>query len=199
MLARLEAYLRDLPGGLDAYPAVEQKAAVYHTFMDKHLRIADHADRLPPVVRALVERPAPLNTWIPEAHATAFYMALADVFFPEDTAFVAFAQRKNRELLESVVYRVLFKLLSPARVAVGGAARWHTFHRGGVDLAITIAPDRNEADVSMSFPPMLVNPLMARCYATAFTAAIEAAGAVGPGFEMTESTSTTARFHGRWR
>ncbi len=194
---RLEAYLAGLPSGLDSYLQAEHKASVYHAFFDDTHSLAQHAARLPGPLQDIIARPPPINTWMPECRATALYMALADAHFPDDDAFIAYAYRRNKALISSVAYRVLFKVLRPQAVLAGAASRWERFHRGGVELT---SEPRGQSDVALvvSYPAGLVTELLARAYTTAFRGAVEVAGGKHVRFELEEVTDTHARFRGSW-
>jgi hypothetical protein len=68
----------------------------------------------------------------------------------------------------------------------------------GTELRVELAgPGR--VDLRMCFARHLVTPLIARTYATAFRAAIEASGGKDVDLALVESTDTEAAFRGSWR
>jgi hypothetical protein len=169
----MEAYLKQLPAGLDSYPDVLQQGSVFETFI-RSSGIHHYADRLPAELARWVADPPPASSWVPEVKVTAAYLACADLCFGSDEAYVLFAHRANRKLLTGPLYLILFHLLGPRRICTGAAARWAQMHRGStLSLAeVTSCTFR----MTLETPEHHVPPLIARCYATAIQAALEVAG-----------------------
>jgi hypothetical protein len=191
----VEAYLASLPSGVDSYPECQQKASVFHEFL-RDIELAPLGPNVPPAIVALVESPPPSTAWLPEVHANAVFLAARARAFADDEAFVRHAYRVNVILLQSPVYAILFRFISPERVLRGATSRWAHFHRG-MELVI----DRIEtgrATVRLVFPPGLMPPLLGRCYATAFRAAIEAAGGLNTIVELVAFDAVSFECRARW-
>jgi hypothetical protein len=195
----LDAYVARLPNGFDSYPQAELKASVLHNFFgdDKKL-LSHHASKLPAPVRALIEKLPAESAWVRECHATGLFMALIDAELHGEDAFIDFAYRKNKKLLDSIAYRILFRVLRPRTVVNGAVSRWDVFHRGGVTLELVDVAD-DAASIRLRYPAHLVPPVMARAYTTAFRAAIELAGAKGCSVDLVASDDASATFVARWR
>ena len=191
----LEAYVAGLPQGLDSYPAFEQKASIFRVFLTG-VPIAAVTDRLPAQLATLVASPPPVNSWMSEVHANAVFTAVRSECYPDDDAFVRAAYRNNAQLLASPLYSILFKLVSPERVARGAAARWAQLHRGMTLAAIAVS--QGSATLRLRTPPGLVTPLIARCYATAFRAALEAASGRDVNVEVSSDAAEGFRFQASW-
>jgi len=194
-LAYLDRYLAGLPRGLESFADHVQKAAVFRQFVSG-LPIAEQAHRLPPPLDGLVRAPPPVSAWLSEVQATAVLTSLRDLFFSDDEGFFKYAYDTNRRVLESVFYRVLFKLVSPQRVLRGAEARWAQLHKG-MELFVAMRGDRG-AEVRLVYPPGLLPDVIATAYSTAFRAAVEVAGARAASFTVVERSRTQTTFHGAW-
>lgn len=193
----MEHYLVSLPLALRSYPTHTQKASVLRQIVGE-LPIAGDAAGLPDELKALAQSPPPVTSWIPEVHATALYLALRDLYFDDDAGFVDYSYRRNRALLESPLYWILFKLVSARALLRQAPGRWAQLHKG-VELGVKLDPKEESVEIRLNNPPYLVPDLLGRCYATAFTAAIELAGAKDAGFELVESSPSGSLFRGKWR
>ncbi len=191
----VESYLASLPAGLDSYPDCQQKASVFRVFL-AGIRPESFSARLPPTLATLATSPPPVNLWLPEVHAHAVFIAAREAAFADDEAYERFAYRQNAALLESPLYSILFKFVSPERVIRGAPSRWGHFHRG-----MTLVPEMSEpgrAALRLQASPGLLPPLLARCYGTAFRAALEAAGAKHVSVELTPIESRAFRYAASW-
>ncbi|MFK7990756.1 MAG: hypothetical protein AB8I08_32345 [Sandaracinaceae bacterium] len=167
----LQAYIDRLPGGLDAYPDHRSKASVLRAFLDGHDMDALRA-ALPAELAALADPKTAVTTWLPEVHLNAVMLARRAVFFDSDEAFVEDAAKRNRQLIESPLYRMLIKFFSTERVGAMGRTVFHQMH-DGIELEIHPGTPMRWA---LRYPPHLMPELVARCYATAATVALELGG-----------------------
>ncbi len=172
---RVQAYLDALSGGVDAYSDSVVKYSVVDTWLEGHDRAALR-EALPPEVHPLLAAGVPVTRWVPEVHATCIYLGLRELFFPSDDTFVTDALHRNIRLLEKPMYRILLRVLTPARVAKGTALAFTQMHRG---LELAVDPQREGWLVTLTHPPHLVPELLARCYATALRAALQVKGFEG--------------------
>lgn len=172
---RVQAYLDALPGGVDAYADVVVKYSIVDTWLEGHDRAALRKV-LPSEVHPLLETGIPITRWVPEVHATCIYLGLRELFFPSDDTFVTDALHRNIRLLEKPMYRILMRVLTPARAAKGTALAFTQMHRG---LELAVDPQPEAWFVTLTHPPHLVPELLARCYATALRAALQVKGYKG--------------------
>lgn len=194
-LPRVDAYLAGLPGGLDAHPACVAKGALVRNLLDGQ-PVDELARRLPsPLGRLALDQPIG-SDWVPEAHLTALYLALADVRGLRDEDLLAFARERNRLLFRSPAYRFLMEVVSPATLIRFGAQRWGNFHRGTTLDLDGVSDDG--VRFSLRFPERLLPPLMLRVYAQAFVAALELARARFPDVRVEEEDARSARFLAMW-
>ena len=189
--ARIEQYLEKLPGGIHAFPTAQVKYAVVGLWIEGH-DLEALAEVLPHEVRPLLEPGFPISRWVSEVHATCIYLALRELFFPSDEAFVADALERNRALLLKPIYKILVRLLSPSRAAKGTSMAFSQMHRG---VTLEVEPLADSWVVTLHHPANLVPELLGRCYATAVRGALEVKGYTGVTAEPTalEPDLTTIR------
>ncbi|MGE0790034.1 MAG: hypothetical protein AB7S26_30445 [Sandaracinaceae bacterium] len=196
MGSRLERYLRGLPDGYDSYPAYVQKASMYRTFL---ARLGGHApdeSDLPRELTYLLRDPLPASAWIPEAHAHALLHAVCDLRFADEARFVDQMLEVNRAILSSPLYRFLMIFASPTQVVKGAARSWGHVHRG-VKLRVTL--EGSGGKLRLAYPDHLLDELVTRCYATAFTAGLRLCGATDVNVEVCEVHPTLAVLEAGWR
>lgn len=146
-----------------------QKGSVVRTF----LAGAPQLRNLPEPLRVLVSEKPLATSWVPEVHANALYLALADQHLPRESDFIAYCARRNADLLRSPMYRALLVIGSPAVMLQTMRVAWPLFHKGGVTLAfVEKAP--GQARLRMGFPPYVVPELIARGIQTSFSVIAEA-------------------------
>jgi len=172
-LRQLDAYLADVPGGLDAYPQFVQKASIYRQAFSRRLA-ADLAPRLPLRLAKLMLEPLPVSAWIPEVEGNALMLAIYEHQGYDEAAWVANGIVIARKLFQGPLYRALMMLVSPVAIMNRAQSRWEALHRG-IELHAKITGDAR-AEIRVNYPPRLVPRLAAVTYLTAFQAALEAAG-----------------------
>jgi hypothetical protein len=173
-LVETRAYLRALPNGLDSYPDHTQKASIYRTFVEA-TPLMGGAGGLPAAIARLLEAPLLPSTWVSETLSTSLFLAARDLLFSDDDSFVDHFRAVNRTVIASPMYRVLFALASPERLLTASGQRMAALHRGIV--IESGLPRGKRTRLELSYPDHLVPRIIARCYATAFEVAAEAAGA----------------------
>jgi hypothetical protein len=188
------AYLASLPHGVGSYPGYVQKASVYREFIE-HMPLTG-LDGLPAPVAELLTSRVPVGAWVPEVHAHALYLAIADVHLPDEEDFLYRKLQANRRMLRGPLYRLMMVLVSPDRLIRAGSERFSRFHRGITFKATQTGPGAMTA--RLDFPAHLVPDLIARSYAVAFRAAFEAAGGKRTDVTIVGSTATHVDFVGTW-
>jgi hypothetical protein len=137
------------------------------------------------------------SAWITEVEATAVYLAMMDLCFADEAAFVAYALSANRSLLQGPLYRALLWLVGPERVVGRSAHTFGQMHRGLVlDARMGTVP--RSAMFTLVFPPGLVPRVLARCYVTAAQAAVETAGGHNPVVDIILTTPTSFSLSVTW-
>lgn len=182
-IARIDDYLGKLPGGVHAYPTAQVKFSIIETWIDGH-DVRKLATAVPEAVRGILTDNLPVTRWVSEVHATTIYLALRELFFRSDDAFVADALQRNARLLTRPMYRILLHMVSAERAAKGAAIAFSQMHRG---ISLEVDPKGDRWTVSLHHPAHLVPELLARCYATALRAALEVKG-----YDSVQSTLLTA-------
>jgi hypothetical protein len=142
-----------------------------------------------------------MSEWIPEAQFQAAMFAIRDVHFPGPPGREGF-RRWTHELAASLfrtpLYRALFFVVSPTRLLRGMEARWHTFHRGGVELRL-LEEDKNVIRLRLSFPAFLYSDLSVIGISTSCLAAAEAAGAHDATVKSARASESEAEIVMTWR
>jgi hypothetical protein len=174
-LPTMQRYLEALPKGLDSYPECQQKASVLRNFFEG-TPTQELTASLPPAVAQLVKSPPPASEWVSEVHTTAAFMASADCLF-RGPLFVHHAYTTNYALLDSTMYRVLFRLAGQRRLLSKAADNWSMFHRGTKLTLERIDEGLRKATLVITAPPKHIPPLLAEGYGTALRAAVEISGA----------------------
>lgn len=194
-LARLEAYLSSLPGGLSAYPECQAKGILVRMLASEEI-YAGAASRLPQPFRSLVEEQPIGSEWIPEVHYQALIYGLADVRGQEDDGILAGVRARHRRMFESPTYRILMVGSSPAALLRGADLRWANWHRGSTLEVEGIADDG--VRLVVRFPRGLFNGLQLRVFAESFLAALDLSQARSPRVEIMQSGAGFARYRAAW-
>jgi hypothetical protein len=195
-LAKVEAYLASLPGGIDAYPECTHKGEPLSVWL-RRSPTAGLAAALPAQLATLLDPEAPLPEWVPEVHACALYLAIREAHFPDDDAFLAHAHACNRAVLQTPTNRVVFWVATPTAILRAASVRWRSLHRG-TSLEVRVAPGAS-AQVTLLHPPRVYPEIVLRGIGTAFAAALENAGARDVHIELRRTDDTHALFDGTWR
>jgi hypothetical protein len=148
----------------------------------------------------LFSRPPPTSLWIPEVHLKAAMLALKDAHFPGPAGRMAFRQWTfdlAARLFRAPLYRVMFFVLSPSRLIRGYEARWHTFHRGGVEARVLGATERSLC-MRVTYPPHLYCEYGLMGLSTSIAAALDAAGGRSVRVEAAPISSAEAELDCRW-
>jgi hypothetical protein len=197
LLPRLVRYKRSLPREWLSHPQCECKASLYREALANLPKPIDPAmlASLDGLLIEYIREPVPTSMMIPEVINTAIYLAIADTVFRNDEAFLDWISGFSRRALESPMYRILMAMVSPERLAGGGARRWNNFHTG-VEYAITI--NDGGTDSVMRYPTNLFDRLAFRGHLRAIEAAYRASGAPNATAELGSMTSTEVRFRVTW-
>ncbi|MFO0554604.1 MAG: hypothetical protein U0271_39875 [Polyangiaceae bacterium] len=192
----VEQYLGRLPGGLDAHPECQMKGSVLRAFATGLPRPLVADGNLPEPVRELIATPSLPTAWIPEVHATALIVFASAACFDDAQSFLEHAHRTNYALLDSLAYRVLFRLIGATRLAAQAAARWSVFHKGtSIDI---LSREDGAVRFRLKAPAHHVPRVLAQAYATAFRAALEISGQRDVTFDTVQSDACSTEFRGRW-
>ncbi len=194
-LERLERWLAELPGGLDAYPDAQAKGSIVKTLLAGQ-PVPELAARLPaPVARLAVDPPVG-SEWVPEVHFAALLLGIADVRGMSDADVCAWARAHNRALFESPAYRILMEVMAPGALVRFAGKRWENWHRG-TRLEVEGVSD-DGVRLTLTFPPWLYDGLLLRVFGEAFVAALELSKAASPRVTIEKSGPDSARYLARW-
>ncbi|MDP3275369.1 MAG: hypothetical protein Q8Q09_09260 [Deltaproteobacteria bacterium] len=172
---KMQRYLDALPRDLDSYPECQMKASVLRSFFADTERIA-LISRVPAPLASLLMALPPPSSWIPEVHTTAIFLAFADML-GSDEQLIQHAYKTNVTLIDSNMYRILFRMVGVTRLLSKASVNWAQFHKGSIMALDSVDQRQQIASIAITTPPHHLPELMARAYATAIQAATELAGA----------------------
>ncbi|MBL8684574.1 MAG: hypothetical protein JNK05_35695 [Myxococcales bacterium] len=196
-LRRMEQYIAALPKGLDSYPECQQKGSIFRSVF-AGFDTSTLADALPPELARLVRSPPQASEWVHEGNATAIYLAAADVLWG-DELFVTHAYKNNYALLDSTMYRILFRLVGARRLLTKAASSWALFHKG-TSMSLREFDERAPSAVlELDAPVNHVPRLLVDGYGTALRAATEIAGHSQVDCVCESYSDTVIRFRVRWK
>jgi hypothetical protein len=190
-------YLERLPDGIDSHPHCVAKASLLsHALRSRP--IAPPPGSLPEAVHRLIEQPPPVSAWVPEVPFNAAVLAIYDeVFGGEDLrGFEDWVCDFNRALFANPLYRVLFALVSPARLVSLAASRWSAFHRGSSLVRLEHRADFSR--LRLGFPSRLFGHVMLVGFTAGVRAAAMVAGARAATGKLETATDTFAEYSVRW-
>jgi hypothetical protein len=190
----VEDYLASIPGGIDGYPDCLHKGEPFAAWLDRSP--TQRLRECIPVQAARWLAADKLPTWVPEVHATVTYLALREVYFTSDAAFLEHARICNEAVLDTPTNRVLFWAASPRAILRGSAHRWGTLHRGS-SMSIR-TPDDKSAELTLEFAPGLLPEIVLRGNAVGIALALERTGGRGVEVHLRSATATRAVFEARW-
>jgi len=165
---RLSAYLRSLPDGIASYPECQAKASLCRTLIEGMPKPLPKISEVPEPVRDVFAKP-PRGMWMPEVEVMALSLFIADHYRMTDEGYRRWLKTANRSLFQTLMYRALFSLISPAPLIVRGASRWAAVHKGSELDGRLVGP--TEGEIQIRFP----RNLFARPLLDHFTAVFEAA------------------------
>lgn len=194
-MVSVRTYLATLPEGVRSYPGCRHKGEPLSVWLRRSC--TDGIARvLPPEILPLLDPGRPFPEWVPEVHATALYLAIREVHFPDDAAFVDHARQCNEAVLQTPSNRLLFWVAAPRAILRAAGLRWGTLHQGS-SVEVRMARDTS-ADAILSFPPRMFPEIVLLGMATGFAAALENAGGRDVQVRMRRADATSARFEARW-
>lgn len=168
-MTQAEAYIEQLPDGLDSYPDCRARLQVFMVFLERvprHRWTPDFAAAIEPYLDVAD------SAWVPEVLCSTITLMVRDQLRSDD-ALVKLAYEESVALYHKPLYRALMMVLSPTLVAMGTAKRWAASHRGS-ELAVE-KWDRNKDDtvihLELRHPPGLFLNLHHLAYGEALRAA----------------------------
>lgn len=192
---RTARYLGQLPSGLASYPQCQAKGSVLRNVLDTAPIALDLAG-LPDRIQELVAAPPLPSDWTSEVALNTLILAYQDLMPREQ--FARWGYERNRALLSTSLYRVLFLVVSTERLFVGMPQRWAAFRRG-TSLHM-VAQAEGRAELELRFPSLLHDAVTLELLAVALRAAGDAASAkVGRArTEVLGVTETSGRLLVAW-
>ncbi len=197
MYARLEAYLRRLPNGIESYPSAKLKASIIREALASRPFRALAAPGLPEHLLSVLRDPPLPSTWLPATHVVGALLTLADQDHLDDAAFMRWRHSQYVNLFRSALYRALFALV-PTETLVGGAVhKWKSLAKDSLVLE-RVTRDRGRAEILVRWPEHLLPPIVARSQMEGVRAALEVSGAKNPDVEIADMSTSDALYRLRW-
>lgn len=187
------SYVAALPHGLASYPQCLVKGAVLRGLLET-TPVAFTREGLGEELFTLLDTPPLPNAWFSEVHFNALMLAQQERM--ERSSYDEWVYRRNRRLLESSLYRMLFLVLTPERLFTGMPRRWAAFRRGSELLAVEHGT--GHATVEVRFPSKLHDARTLRNLCIACRAACDAAGGRDTESTLTLVEPTRGRVAVRW-
>lgn len=189
------AYLRALPGGLDAYPEAQCVTDVVLTLFEDFPALRD-MDSASPRITELLRKPYKSGNWMLEAEANTILLMARDTHFRGDAAYLAWSEEMVRKVYDRPLYRVLMRILSPTLMVMGAQKRWSAFRRG-TQFSVEKRGDRAYT-LLLGFPQDLFNQLHLDAFGISFRVALEFAGAKDVQVPLTDSSRESGTFGLSW-
>lgn len=186
-------YLRRLPDGLDSHKQCQVKGSVLLSLLGS-TPVPFIREGLPAAILALLDNPPLPNQWVSEVAFNALLMAHEERLDPGMLA--EWVVARNRRLMRSPLYSVLFRLAGPERILLGAANRWRAFRRG-TELRV-VEQARGAVTVQIDFPARLYTASIVSNLTLALGAACEVAGARNFVGEVETLSDVSARCRARW-
>ena len=186
-------YVDALPDGINSHPECLVKGSVLRSVKDsvpQHIDI----DALPEPIAQLLRHPPLPTAWISEVYFHVVMLAYQEGIPAQE--FEGWVFDRNRKLLRTSLYRVLFLVVSPERLFVGMASRWSAFRRG-TELSL-LERSGTKARLALSFPRRLHDVITLRNMGIALRAAADAAGATNPTVRVIHVTEVSAEIVIEW-
>ena len=141
-LPRAARYLRALPDGLDSYPEIQLKGSTARAVIENlpsHANIND----VPEEVRWMLTNPPPVSGWFPEVHMITLVHVMRDLWFTSEEQQLEWVHDNIKNLFGGSLYKVLFGLISPMRLAKSSKRAWASLRRGSEREILEMSDNHN--------------------------------------------------------
>ncbi|MEM6996418.1 MAG: hypothetical protein AAF721_38290 [Myxococcota bacterium] len=193
----MNAFIAGLPDGLASHPQCSAKATLYRTLSETMPLQPDELAAMPAPLRELIERPAPVSSWIPEVYSHAIMLSIYDRRFTNLASFADHAYKHQRRLFEGPLYAVAFRIITPALVVKTSALRWRMFHRGMKFIPNELSPGHGQ--VRLEYPHGVYEAVLRRALCEALRAALDMTNGGGNTVLELEASRTHAVLDVHWR
>lgn len=189
-LPHTRAYLDSLPAGLDSYPDATVKGSLVRALVERVPPAVLESD-LPPEIRRLYDEPPLVSDWVPEVRLTAMAKVARDLAFDSDEGLQGFVREGLTEVFGGPLYRIVFALVSPTRLAKSGTKRWSAIVRGTKRELLEINENGNLGVIR--YEPHLYDESICRLVLEALMVAYGLSRAPNPQGHLLEWTPTSAK------
>src|SRR5689334_17496564 len=125
----LEAYLRQLPAGLDSYADCETRGILLRSAAKEH---AAHPawESLPGVLQDVLRDPPVPTAWVSAVLTDAVFCVIADTYYPTRQAVFDWNYERTARLSHSTAYRMLTRSTT-LQTFLRGIAKLHRYFQRG--------------------------------------------------------------------
>lgn len=192
-----EAYLAQLPDGLDSHPQCQVKASLYRSALEARPVPAAAIEELPPVLGRMAAHPHPVSAWVPEVHSLALVTAVSEATCASLEDFERLSYLRQRRLFDSPLYRIAVRLATPNLLLRTATLRWRSIHRG---TAWEVDENRpGFARMSMRHPPHLWSTRARVGLTAGFRALVDLCGGRGSVVSVADASESHMTLEGSWR
>jgi hypothetical protein len=191
---RVEAYIRQLPEGLDSFPDCRAKASIHRKVYEySGLCLAG----LPPRLQDLLDNPPPPSSQINQCQTLAMIVAMVEARELPPAEESLWIREAATHLFASPIYKILMWAATPRMVFKTANLRWSAFFRG---TSIACEVGAREALVRLQTPTRLFNEDLARIFIDVLHAAVNYTkdASASARIEFLRFTTEGLEYAGRW-
>lgn len=194
-LPALARYLAALPNGLHSFPGCDTTVSLCQVLRNVYPAEFKHP-LLPKALRDKINAPWREGDFIPIALQVIVFLLLQDCLKLDAQALSDIVCAQTQVVFDKPGYRLLFRLLSPSLVIMGGAMRWNRDFRG-VPLRVKLdSPGR--ASGEFTYPKGLVTSDYRVALGGIFRAALEKSRGTEVACNIYEKIPGKAEFQLHW-
>lgn len=186
-------YLAALPAGEASHPQCLVKGSILRSLLETS-PVPFPVKELPAFLATLLESPPLPNEWVSEVKFNTLMLAHEELM--PANVFREWVYSRNRRLLSSSLYRILFLVVSPERLLNQMSSRWAAF-RKGTELIIVDRALKHFV-VDLRYPSFLYEQRVLANMTVAVTAALDASGAQATQVTVSDIRERSARIDIRW-
>jgi hypothetical protein len=191
---RLEAYLDQLPHGLDSFPECRAKASI-------HRKVYEYSGLplvgLPPRLQGLIDNPPPASSQINQCQTLAMIVAMVEARRLPPTDESLWIREAATHLFASPMYKILMWAATPRMVFKTANLRWNAFFRG---TSIESDVGEREALLRLKVPRHLFHEDLARIFVDVIHATVNYTkeSSASASIEFLRFTPEGLEYAGRW-
>lgn len=193
-LRRLDAYIAQLPEGLDSFPECLAKASVVRKVYEfSELPLTG----LPEPLQAVLDNPPPSSAWLPQVHVLALVVAMVEARELPPAREAAWIRDAATHLFASPMYRILMWAATPRLVFKSANVRWSAFFKGS---HLSSDVEEHSAVVQLHAPRALFHEDLAKIFEHVIYAAVNYTkdDAAAAGLRLSRFDAEQHAYDGYW-